>query len=145
MVMAACVAAAGCSREAGDAPAASRSAVGEASDVPSTNPSWDPGKGEPVVVKITASKDGFDPQVAEFIKGRPAILEFVRLDDTSCVNAVRMPWMKAPKRLPKGEKVRIAIPDTSQVGQFSYSCWMEMIHGQVVIREADAQVGGQAG
>jgi plastocyanin domain-containing protein len=85
-------------------------------------------------VAITASKDGFKPEVAEFVQNRPAFLEITRVDDTNCANAVRMPWMKEARDLPLGQKVSIQIPDTSQAGEFQYSCWMNMLFGKVVIK-----------
>lgn len=131
-----------CSRpEVGPAettPSASLSSVSSESSVAAVAPSasWDRGKGEPVRVSIKASKLGFEPEVAEFIQGRPAILEFERVDDTSCVNAVRMPWAEEAQDLPLNTKVAIQIPDTSQDGEFQYGCWMNMVFGKVVIKPA---------
>ncbi len=83
---------------------------------------------------VLASSAGFQPEVVEFIQGRPAIVDFRRVDDTSCVNAVRMPWMSQALPLPLNETVSVRIPDTSQAGEFGYACWMNMIRGKVVIR-----------
>lgn len=88
-------------------------------------------------VAIEVSKDGFEPEVARFVRGRPAFLDFTRVDDARCANAVRMPWMKEAVDLPVRETVSIQIPDTSQAGEFRYACWMNMLFGTVVIEAPD--------
>jgi len=47
-----------------------------------------------------------------------------------------MPWMEEAVDLPMNEMVEIPV-DTSMTGVFSYSCWMNMVSGEVVIDEAD--------
>ena len=71
--------------------------------------------------------------MVRFTQGRPAIMEFTRVDDARCANAVKMPWRPEPYDLPKDTKVEIVIPDTSKAGTFSYACWMNMLHGRVFI------------
>ena len=125
-----------CSRpESGPAETTSAGASSSLAAAP-PSASWDRGKGEPVRVAIKASKLGFEPEVAEFVQGRPAVLVFERVDDTTCVNAVRMPWAKEALDLPLHTKVEIQIPDTSQDGEFQYGCWMNMVFGKVVIKPA---------
>ena len=57
---------------------------------------------------------------------------FTRVEESDCVNAVRMPWMKKAVDLPLNEPVEIEV-DTSKAGTFSYSCWMNMVFGRVII------------
>jgi plastocyanin domain-containing protein len=87
-----------------------------------------------VVVKARAGR--FEPAEIHLIQGVPAVLEFTRVADSECMKAVRMPWMNEPVTLPLNEKVEIPV-DTSMTGVFSYSCWMNMVFGEVVIEEAD--------
>jgi plastocyanin domain-containing protein len=84
-------------------------------------------------VAIKATKDGFEPAEVHLTQGRPAVLEFTRVADVECVNAVKMPWHDKPVDLPLNQPVTIAIPDTSKAGTFSYSCWMDMVFGRVTI------------
>ncbi len=67
-----------------------------------------------------------------FKGGQPGVIAFTRVVDSECLNAVRMPWMKEAQQLPKGDTVEIDC-DTSRAGAFSYSCWMTMVFGRVVI------------
>jgi plastocyanin domain-containing protein len=84
-------------------------------------------------VKITATKGGFEPSEVHLEQGRDAILEFTRVDETPCVEAVKMPWMDRPVDLPLHEKVEIRVPDMSKAGTFTYACWMNMVYGRVVV------------
>jgi len=86
-----------------------------------------------VVVQVTASKKGFSPPLVTLQKGKPGVLVFTRTDDTECVNAVQMPFLKTTVPLPKDKPVRIEVP-TSEDGTFRYSCWMSMLFGRVVIK-----------
>jgi plastocyanin domain-containing protein len=87
-------------------------------------------------VAISASAGKFEPAVVHLVRGVPAVLEFTRVVESRCMQAVRMPWMEEAVDLPMNEMVEIPV-DTSMTGVFSYSCWMNMVSGEVVIDEAD--------
>ncbi|NQY92240.1 MAG: cupredoxin domain-containing protein [Deltaproteobacteria bacterium] len=87
-------------------------------------------------VAITAKAGAFEPAVVNLVQGVPAVLEFTRVADSACMNAVRMPWMEEAVALPMNKKVEIPV-DTSMTGIFSYSCWMNMVIGDVVIDRAN--------
>ena len=87
-------------------------------------------------IAVTAKAGTFEPAEVRLAQGIPAVLEFTRVVDSACMNAVRMPWMKEAVDLPMNEKVEIPV-DTSMTGVFSYSCWMDMVFGEVVIDPAD--------
>jgi len=87
-------------------------------------------------VAVTAKAGTFEPAEVHLVHGTPAVLEFTRVVDSECMNAVRMPWMEKAVDLPMNEKVEIPV-DTSMTGVFTYSCWMNMVFGEVVIDEAD--------
>ena len=91
---------------------------------------------DPQRVVVTAKAGTFEPAKAHLVQGVPAVLEFTRVADSECMKAVRMPWMDDAVDLPLNEKVEIPV-DTSMTGVFSYSCWMDMVFGEVVIGEAD--------
>jgi plastocyanin domain-containing protein len=87
-------------------------------------------------VAIKAVQGGFEPAEVHLTQGMPATLEFTRVVDSECVNAVLMPWLNEAVDLPEGEPVTIAV-DTSKAGTFTYSCWMKMVFGKVVIDPAE--------
>ena len=78
----------------------------------------------------------FEPAEVRLVQGVPAVLEFTRVVDSICMQAVRMPWLDEAVNLPLNENVEIAV-DTSMTGVFSYHCWMNMVSGDVVIDRAD--------
>lgn len=84
-------------------------------------------------VAIRATAEGFEPAEVHVTQGKPAVLEITRTVASSCVDAVTMPWREKAYDLPLNEPVDIVIPDTSKSGTFVYSCWMNMVHGKVVI------------
>jgi plastocyanin domain-containing protein len=86
-------------------------------------------------IAITAKSGRFEPAEVHLVQGTPAVLEFTRVVDSTCMRALRMPWMEEAVDLPMNEMVEVAV-DTSMSGAFTYSCWMNMIFGEVVIHEA---------
>lgn len=84
-------------------------------------------------IAIEASAKGFVPAEVTFKQHRRAIMTFTRTDDAACARSVLMPWRAEPYDLPVGKPVDIEIPDTSKSGNFTYACWMNMLHGRVVI------------
>jgi plastocyanin domain-containing protein len=90
-----------------------------------------PAGAQKVAIKATAK--GFEPPEVHVVQGKPAVLTFTRVVESSCVDAVKMPWREEAFDLPLNEPVDIVIPDTSKSGAFAYSCWMNMVHGKVVI------------
>lgn len=88
-------------------------------------------------VAVTVTAGGYQPSVVHLKQGQPAIIAFTRVVDSECLQAVRMPWMSEALPLPKGETVEVPV-DTAVDGTFSYSCWMSMVFGRVVIDPADA-------
>jgi len=89
-------------------------------------------------VAIEATATGFEPAEVHVRQGRPAVLTFTRVVASSCVDAVKMPWREEPYELPLDKPIQIVIPDTSKAGTFTYSCWMDMVHGRVFIDPAPA-------
>jgi len=83
-------------------------------------------------IAITAESGRFEPAEVHLIQGTPAVLEFTRVVDSTCMRALRMPWMEEAVDLPMNETVKISV-DTSMTGVFSYACWMGMVSGDVMI------------
>jgi len=87
-------------------------------------------------ISIVVREEAFDPAEVHLTEGVPAVLEFTRVVESGCMNAVKMPWMEEAVDLPLNETVEIPV-DPSMNGDFSYSCWMDMVHGNVAIVPAD--------
>ncbi|HHH11423.1 MAG TPA: hypothetical protein ENK23_05045 [Sorangium sp.] len=86
----------------------------------------------PLRVAVTVTAKGFVPNEVHLKQGQPGVLAFTRIADSECLSAVRMPWMSEATPLPKGKTVEIPV-DTDVDGTFTYSCWMTMVFGRVVI------------
>jgi plastocyanin len=84
------------------------------------------------VVRVKATKTGFEPAEITLKQGEPSAIEFERVTESKCMRAVRMPWMKKAKDLAVGEKVLVPIP-TDKSGRFAYACWMNMLYGRVTV------------
>lgn len=90
-------------------------------------------------VKVSGAVDivvqgGYSPQVVSLKKGKTIKLNFIRKDPNSCLEEVVLGDFKIRKHLPLNEKVTIEITPP-KVGEFIYSCGMNMFHGRIVVRE----------
>lgn len=86
-------------------------------------------------VAITVKAGRFDPAEAQLVLGVPAVLEFTRVVESTCMQKLKMPWMAQSVELPMNQKVEIPV-DTSMSGVFTYSCGMDMVFGDVTIDRA---------
>ena len=98
--------------------------------------SHDSAAAETQQISIVVREDAFDPAEVHLTAGVPAVLEFRRVTESGCMNAVKLPWMEEAVDLPLNETVEIPV-DPSMTGDFSYSCWMDMVHGKVAIAPVD--------
>ena len=87
-------------------------------------------------VAITVKAGSFDPAEVQLVLGAPAVLEFTRVVESTCMQKLKMPWMAQSVELPMNQKVEIPV-DTSMSGVFTYSCGMDMVFGEVTIDRAD--------
>ncbi|MDK6802778.1 cupredoxin domain-containing protein [Lactobacillus mulieris] len=76
---------------------------------------------------------GYSPSTLVLQKGIPAEVEFLQKDSTACLAEVRSAELALDKKIAPGEKVTIKVP-TDQVGEYNYSCGMNMFHGKVVVK-----------
>lgn len=76
---------------------------------------------------------GYNPEVISINKGRPTKLNFIRKDPSDCLEEVVLPDFKIRRRLPLNQKVTIEI-NPQEVGEYGYSCGMNMFHGKIVVR-----------
>ncbi|MCZ2492114.1 cupredoxin domain-containing protein [Dellaglioa carnosa] len=77
---------------------------------------------------------GYSVETVILKQGVPAVLNFKRLDSSSCLDHVVFPEFCINRELPKGEVETIEI-DTSQVGTFQWACGMDMFRGNVIIEK----------
>ncbi|MCZ2491564.1 cupredoxin domain-containing protein [Dellaglioa carnosa] len=77
---------------------------------------------------------GYSVETVILKQGIPAVLNFKRLDSSSCLDHVVFPEFGINRELPKGEVETIEI-DTSQVGKFQWACGMDMFRGNVIIEK----------
>lgn len=77
---------------------------------------------------------GYSVETVILKQGVPAVLNFKRLDSSSCLDHVVFPAFGINRELPKGEVETIEI-DTSQVGKFQWACGMDMFRGNVIIEK----------
>ncbi len=91
-----------------------------------------------IAVEVGESVDiivggGYKPEVITVKKGRPVTLNFLRKDPSSCLEEVVLPDFKKKKFLPVDQKVSITITP-QEVGEFTYSCGMNMYHGKIIVK-----------
>ncbi len=83
-------------------------------------------------VKVTVSKNGFEPAEIKLEKGKPAKLAFYRADAENCASEVVFSNLNITKKLPVGETVLIEFTPTDS-GEISFACGMNMLKGKVVV------------
>lgn len=83
-------------------------------------------------VKVTVSKNGFEPGEIKVEKGKPAKLAFYRADAENCASEVVFSKLNITKKLPVGETVLIEFTPTDS-GDISFACGMGMLKGKVVV------------
>jgi plastocyanin domain-containing protein len=77
---------------------------------------------------------GYSPEVITVKKNRPVTLNFKRTDPSNCLDEVTLPDFKQHLDLPLNEVVSTTITP-KEVGEFTYSCGMNMFHGKIIVKE----------
>ncbi|KRM23402.1 cupredoxin domain-containing protein [Latilactobacillus graminis] len=77
---------------------------------------------------------GYNPEMITLKQGVPAELTFTRTSDQGCLDVVHSTSLGFEKDLTLGVPQMVNIP-TDQVGEFDFSCGMDMFHGKVVIEK----------
>lgn len=93
-------------------------------------------KEKEVVVKnevdITVS-GGYSPEVIAIPVNKTTKISFTRTDPTECLSEVVLADFKIKRQLPLNKKVFIEITP-KKVGEYTYSCSMEMYHGRIIVK-----------
>lgn len=77
-------------------------------------------------------KGGYTPDVIVLEKGKPARLNFVRAESSSCSEMVIFPDFKKSAQLPEGQTVSVEfLPE--QAGEFEFQCQMGMLRGKLIV------------
>ena len=87
----------------------------------------------PQEVRISVTDAGFVPSSIVVKKGVPITVLITRKTDQTCAMQAVFPSIKKRVDLPLGKAVRVALPAQS-AGHLSYSCGMEMLHGELVFK-----------
>lgn len=83
-------------------------------------------------VDITVS-GGYSPEVISIPVGKPTKINFIRTDPTDCLSEVVLADFKIKKLLPLNKKVTVEITP-EKVGEFGYTCSMNMYHGKIIVK-----------
>lgn len=77
-------------------------------------------------------KGGYTPDVIVLERGKPARLNFVRAESSSCSEMVIFPDFKKSAQLPEGQTVPVEfLPE--QTGEFEFQCQMGMLRGKLIV------------
>lgn len=103
-----------------DAPAADQAKTTQNISVPSD------------AVKVTVSKNGFEPAEIKGENGKPVMLAFYRADSENCASEVVFSKLNITRKLPVGEVVLVEFTP-KEAGDISFACGMNMLKGKVVV------------
>ena len=77
---------------------------------------------------------GYNPEIISVPKGKITKINFIRKDKSNCLEEVVLPDFKIRKSLPLNQKVAVEITP-QKVGEFIFSCGMNMFHGKIIVRQ----------
>lgn len=81
-------------------------------------------------------KGGYLPDVISVKKGKTVTLNFIRKDESSCLEEVILSDFKIKKYLPLNKKVSFEITP-QETGKFDFSCGMGMFHGKLIVEDPE--------
>ncbi len=84
-------------------------------------------------IKVTVSKNGYEPAEIKVEKGKPAKIAFTRTDAENCGGEVVFSKLNITKKLPVGETVLVEFTPTD-AGDISFVCGMGMLKGKVLVQ-----------
>jgi plastocyanin domain-containing protein len=88
-------------------------------------------EGEPV--RITVTKNGYEPARVPAVRGRPLTLVVTRTTDETCATEIVIPEANVSTDLPLGQPVTITFTP-ERTGELRYSCAMQMFQGVIDVR-----------
>jgi plastocyanin domain-containing protein len=90
-----------------------------------------PGSGEPV--KMTVTRNGYEPWKVPAKAGQRLVLEVTRTTDETCATELVIPEAGVDAKLPLGQAVRIELTP-ARTGDLRFSCAMRMFQGVIEVR-----------
>jgi plastocyanin domain-containing protein len=87
--------------------------------------------GEPV--RITVTKNGYEPARVQATRGKPLTLVVTRTTDENCATEIVIPEAQIAEDLPLGKPVTITFTP-QRTGELRYSCAMQMFQGVIEVR-----------
>jgi plastocyanin domain-containing protein len=90
-----------------------------------------PREGEPV--RITVTKNGYEPFRVKATRGKPLTLVVTRTTDENCATEIVIPEANISKDLPLGQPVTITFTP-ERTGELRYACAMSMFQGIIEVR-----------
>lgn len=85
-------------------------------------------------LKVTVSKNGFEPASLTVKKGQAVKLAFYRSDSENCASKVVFPSLNVKKKLPVGQTVLVEIKP-EKTGELNFACGMGMMKGKLIVSE----------
>ncbi|HEY6101520.1 MAG TPA: cupredoxin domain-containing protein [Anaeromyxobacter sp.] len=89
--------------------------------------------GERGPVRITVTKNGYEPFRVQATRGRPLTLVLTRTTDETCATEIVIPDAGITRDLPLGQPVTITFTP-ERTGELRYSCAMRMFQGIIDVR-----------
>lgn len=84
-------------------------------------------------VKITVTRNGYEPFRVQARKGVPLTLVVTRTTDETCATELVLPEYGIDRKLPLGEPVTITFTP-ARSGTLRYACAMKMFQGEIEVR-----------
>ncbi len=84
-------------------------------------------------VRITVTKNGFEPWKVRATKGKPLTLVVTRTTDETCATEIVIPEAGVNAPLPLGQPVTVTFTP-ARSGELRYSCAMRMVQGVIDVR-----------
>ena len=84
-------------------------------------------------VRITVTKNGYEPWRVEARRGVPLTLVVTRTTDETCATELVLPEYGIDRKLPLNEPVTITFTP-ARTGTLRYACAMKMFQGEIVVR-----------
>ncbi len=84
-------------------------------------------------LKVTVSKNGYEPSEIKVEKGKPVKIAFYRADTENCGGEVVFSKLNITRKLPVGETVLIEFTPT-EAGELGFACGMGMMKGKVLVQ-----------
>lgn len=78
-------------------------------------------------------KGGYSPSIISIPKGKTTRINFLRTDQSSCLEEVVLSEFKIRKFLSMNQKITIEVTP-QKVGEYPFSCGMSMFHGKIIVK-----------